>query len=87
MELRNHKTIGIISALLILAICVAAVAKIELANRAKEEPLAGYWASDSVAAERLRNFVEKATDPSDKENFIPEKARSPARRSTPITTR
>ena len=75
MELRNHKTIGIISALLILAICVAAVAKIELANRAKEEPLAGYWASDSVAAERLRNFVEKATDPSDKENFIPEKDR------------
>ena len=75
MELRNHKTIGIISALLILAICVAAVAKIELANRAKEEPLAGYWASDSVAAERLRNFVEKATDPSDKENFIPVKDR------------
>ena len=75
MELRNHKTIGIIAALLILAICVAAVAKIELANRAKEEPLAGYWASDSVAAERLRNFVEKATDPSDKENFIPVKDR------------
>ena len=75
MELRNHKTIGIISALLILAICVAAVAKIELANRAKEEPLAGYWASDSVAAERLRNFVEKTTNPADKENFIPVKDR------------
>ena len=75
MELRNHKTIGIIAALLILAICVAAVAKIELANRAKEEPLAGYWASDSVAAERLRNFVEKTTNPADKENFIPVKDR------------
>ena len=75
MELRNHKTIGIISALLTLTICVAAVAKIELANRAKEEPLAGYWASDSVAAERLRNFVEKTTNPADKENFIPEKDR------------
>ena len=75
MELRNHKTIGIIAALLILAICVAAVAKIELANRAKEEPLARYWASDSVAAERLRNFVEKTTNPADKENFIPVKDR------------
>ena len=75
MELRNHKTIGIIAALLILAICVAAVAKIELANRAKEEPLAGYWASDSVAAERLRNFVEKTTNPADKENFISVKDR------------
>ena len=73
--MRNHKTIGIIAALLILAICVAAVAKIELANRAKEEPLAGYWASDSVAAERLRNFVEKTTNPADKENFIPVKDR------------
>ncbi len=34
-----------------------------------------YWAKDSSAAESLRDYVAKVTNPADKENFIPEKDR------------
>ena len=38
-------------------------------------PLSEYWSADSVAAESLRAFVEKTTNPDDAENFIPVKDR------------
>lgn len=41
----------------------------------KEAPLTAYWAEDSVAAQNLRDYVAKVTDPEDKANFIPEKDR------------
>ena len=37
--------------------------------------LAEYWTEDSQAAESLRAYVEKVTDPDDTENFIPVKDR------------
>ncbi len=41
----------------------------------KEAPLTAYWAEDSAAAQNLREYVAKVTDPEDKANFIPEKDR------------
>ena len=37
--------------------------------------LSEYWTEDSQAAESLRAYVEKVTNPDDKENFIPVKDR------------
>ena len=34
-------------------------------------PLAEYWSADSAAAENLRSYVAKVTNPEDPENFIP----------------
>lgn len=42
---------------------------------AEDKPLTKYWASDSAVAQSLREFVEKTTNPNDKENFIEEKDR------------
>ncbi|MBP3892086.1 MAG: haloacid dehalogenase-like hydrolase [Solobacterium sp.] len=42
---------------------------------AEEEPLTKYWAKDSEVAQKLRDFVEKTTNPNDSENFIEEKDR------------
>lgn len=42
---------------------------------AEEKALTKYWASDSPVAESLREFVQKTTDPNDKENYIEEKDR------------
>lgn len=38
-------------------------------------PLSKYWAADSNAAKRLRNYVKKATDPRDKAHYIPKRDR------------
>ena len=38
-------------------------------------PLTGYWTENSRPAQELRDYVAKVTDPSDTENFIPEKDR------------
>ncbi len=38
-------------------------------------PLSTYWTEDSAAAQSLREYVTMVTDPSDKDNFIPEKDR------------
>ena len=38
-------------------------------------PLTAYWSGESAAAQQLRDYVSKVTDPADKENYIPEKDR------------
>lgn len=38
-------------------------------------PLTTYWSKDSAPAKSLREYVEKVTNPDDKENFIPKKDR------------
>ena len=50
-------------------VCVSAPEK------TKDEPLSEYWSADSAAAQQLRDYVKKVTDPEDTENFIPEKDR------------
>ena len=42
---------------------------------AAAEPLSEYWSADSAPANELREYVEKVTNPDDKENFIPEEDR------------
>ena len=41
----------------------------------KAAALSEYWAEDSPAAQSLREFVEKVTDPDDPDNYIPVKDR------------
>ena len=50
-------------------------AKAAPAPAPKVTPLTGYWTKDSAAAESLRKYVEKVTNPADKANFIPVKDR------------
>ena len=38
-------------------------------------PLSAYWAADSAAAQSLRDYVSKVTDPENTASFIPEKDR------------
>ena len=45
------------------------------ANEAENEPLTAYWTPDSEAAQSLRDYVTKVTDPENAANFIPEKDR------------
>lgn len=42
---------------------------------AEEETFGTYWTSDSEPAKQLKEYVEKVTNPNDKENFIEEKDR------------
>ena len=44
-------------------------------NGAETTPMSGYWTEESEPAQALRDYVAKVTDPSDEENFIPEKDR------------
>ena len=45
------------------------------ANRRKAAPLSEYWAADSEAAQSLRDYVARVTDPKNAADFIPEKDR------------
>ena len=62
----------ILLALFTLSICGCA-AKTE--DEQKETLLTASWSEDSAAAQSLREYVEKVTDPENKEDFIPEKDR------------
>ena len=44
-------------------------------NGAETTSMSGYWTEGSEPAQALRDYVAKVTDPSDEENFIPEKDR------------
>ena len=59
---------------LVLAVAALVIAVINSAP-SKAAPLTAYWSSDSEAAQSLRDFVTKVTNPKDKENFIPEEER------------
>ena len=64
-----------ISVLLILAVLAVTLIVGREDNKKKETPLGTYWTEDSAAAQSLREYVAKVTDPADKDSFIPVKDR------------
>lgn len=74
----NEKTSNAaIIAVILLVIAIAAnffVAR-QFKGTTESAPMSQYWAEGSEPAQALKDYVAKVTDPSDKENFIPEKDR------------
>ena len=70
---RNITAAVIAAVLLVAAIGVAFVVK--QPKETKTVSMSNYWSEGSEAAQALRDYVAKVTDPSDKENFIPEEDR------------
>ena len=72
-----------IAATLVILVLLAAIfvvvgmrtGALKCEEKDKSAALTKYWAADSEPARQLREFVAKATDPQDKENFIPVKDR------------
>lgn len=78
MEKRKNQRTAIIVGMILLVVIAAIVAGIILSDRnaeTKAAPLTTCWSSDSQAAQSLRDYVAKVTDPKDESNFIPEKDR------------
>ena len=78
MEKQKNKRKVILVGLILFAVIAAVVTCIVITNRKAEAnaaPLTAYWTSDSSAAQSLRDYVAKVTDPEDGTNFIPEKDR------------
>ena len=72
----KNKMFGIVRRILLFGmICSLCILQNSNFVNAEDKPLTKYWASDSPVAESLREFVQKTTDPNDKENFIEEKDR------------
>ena len=77
---RNEKTskaAAIAVILLVIAIAANFLAVKCFKNTVNTEnaPMSDYWTEGSKPAQELRDYVAKVTDPSDEENFIPEKDR------------
>ena len=66
---------AIIFALIFAFVLIPVVGIVAFAETADQKPLTTYWTADSSVAQSLREYVEKVTDPTDKENFIPQKDR------------
>ena len=64
-----------ISVLLILAVLAVTLIVGREDSKKKETTLGTYWTEDSAAAQSLREYVAKVTDPADKDSFIPVKDR------------
>ena len=78
MKNRKHVLTAVILILVLALIAAAAVILVPRLTEKKAEqaqPLAAYWAPDSPAAQSLRDYVSKVTDPKDTANFIPVKDR------------
>ena len=75
-KLKNKKTAMIAG--IALLVVIAAIVWLIAANQ-KTKPaaatLTAYWTPDSAAAQSLRDYVAKVTDPKDAANYIPEKDR------------
>ncbi len=70
------KTINtVVRALIIVCVLISASGITAFAESADQKPLTTYWTADSSVAQNLREYVEKVTDPKDKDNFIPVKDR------------
>ena len=76
-ESQNDKKVrtGIIIAAVLLAAAVFAGAAAASKKTVGEVPLTAYWSPDSAAAQSLRDYIAKVTDPKDTENYIPKKDR------------
>ena len=78
MEKDKNKRTAMIVGLILLAVVAAAVMCIILSNQnaaTTAAPLTTYWSSDSPAAQSLRDYVAKVTDPKNQAGYIPEKDR------------
>ena len=64
-----------ISVLLILAVLAVTLIVGREDSKKKEMTLGTYWTEDSAAAQSLREYVAKVTDPADKDSYIPVKDR------------
>ena len=77
MEMQQNKRLYVIVGLVLLAV-IALIVCLVVAGQKTETaatPLTAYWTSDSPAAQSLRDYVAKVTDPENKADFIPEKDR------------
>ena len=77
MEMQQNKRLYVIVGLVLLAV-IAVIVCLVVAGQKTETvatPLTAYWTSDSPAAQSLRDYVAKVTDPENKADFIPEKDR------------
>ena len=77
---KRKKIITAVVIVLILLIAAAAIYCCYLkqpkeAENTEETPMSEYWSENSAAAQQLRDYVAKVTNPEDKENFIPVKDR------------
>ena len=66
---------AIIFALIFAFVLIPVVGIVAFAETADQKPLTTYWTADSSVAQSLREYEEKVKDPTDKENFIPQKDR------------
>ena len=72
---RNEKTSNAaVIAVILLVIAIAAnfIVARQFKGTPESAPMSGCWTEGSEPAQALRDYVAKVTDPSDKENFIPE---------------
>ena len=72
---KRNITAAVIAAVLLIAAIGVAFIVVNQHKETKTAPLSNYWSEGSKAAQALRDYVTKVTDPSDKENFIPEEDR------------
>ena len=75
-ERKKNIVAGIILGVLVIGAVIGLVIAVKQSKpTANNGPLGEYWAEGSEPAQALRDYVEKVTNPSDKENFIPVKDR------------
>ena len=76
MEKMKNKKTALIAGIVLLAAIAAIVCLIAAKGKTDTAaPLTTYWTSDSPAAQSLRDYVTKVTNPKDQSNYIPEKDR------------
>ncbi len=71
----NRRSVTTIIAGLALLVCAVLLLAFNTGEEKKPEALTEYWSADSAAAQQLREYVSRVTDPKDAKNFIPEKDR------------
>ena len=75
-KIHSSKRTAVIAVIVLAAVIAAVTAGIIISKRSAEAaPLSGCWTADSAAAQSLRDYVAKVTDPKNEAGFIPEKDR------------
>ncbi|MBR5738541.1 MAG: haloacid dehalogenase-like hydrolase, partial [Lachnospiraceae bacterium] len=64
------RTVIVIAAALLVTAAAAMVGFLVF-RASKKATMTKYWAADSAAAENVRAYVDKVTDPNDRNNYIP----------------
>ena len=75
-KIHSSKRTAVIAVIVLAAVIAAVTAGIIISKRSAEAaPLSGCWTADSAAAQSLRDYVAKVTDPKNEAGFLPEKDR------------